>query len=166
MGYLCLWNWSIGPWILRVIFSLSICVCLSNLGTLVENVGRCKGGLLLQLLGLTSWKLNFTPSLLQAENQIVLGWQPQGGWSHAIACLFAPLQEAEGRSPCMEPSSFHSSCSATRLLLLMYHSITASCQALLEAPEILQGAQQTTALLSWDLYFIRKIESINNKQGG
>lgn len=51
MGYLCLWNWSLGPWILRVIFSLSICVYLSNLGTLVENVGRCKGGLLTAVIG-------------------------------------------------------------------------------------------------------------------
>ena len=89
-----------------------------------------------------------------------------GGWSHAMACLFPPLEEAEGWSPCREPPSFHSSCSATRRLFLMYHSITALCQALLEAPGILQGAQQTTTLLFWDLYFIREIESINNKQGG
>lgn len=72
----------------------------------MENVGNCKHGLLTQLLGHYSshWKLNFTPSLLQARSETVPGWQPWGlvGWSPAMVRSPLPLEEAAGQSLFME----------------------------------------------------------------
>lgn len=72
----------------------------------MENVGNCKHGLLTQLLGHYSshWKLNFTPSLLQARSETVPGWQPWGlvGWSPAMVHSPLPLEEAAGQSLFME----------------------------------------------------------------
>lgn len=110
-----------------------------------------KGWLIMTVLGALVvlqrlWKLNYTPSLLQAANQIVLlGWQLWGG-GHAIAASLLPFLP--------RPLSFHPSSNPTSLLFLSLPSTTPLCQASLMALGILQGTEETRALLFRGLYLL------------